>query len=251
MRVHDSQDAAENHKHIFIDPKQLDVRNFGQIGGTIEPHADDLYKAEEKVDVLTLTTVCNETGVPTELYSLNNVIQKVEEKHGREHADKCLLSLYYGRATFRSGVNVGGTEFAATHNIISFNGNVVDWCFDMRFFGEKTRMYDIQSCDERGVVSHEMVKDAVSLIKEVIYECEPIKGSKATGDFLAVANMKAAHARIQKIVPTEEQLKEQERGKGFRDLYRAKGAQHREKSFTKWENRVKSEAKSTGGAEIS
>ncbi len=242
MRIHDSQDETENHKHIFIDPRQLDIRNFGQVGGVIEPHADDLYKEDEKVNVLLLTTVCNETGVPTELYSLNNVIQKVEEKHNKEYADKCLLALYHGRATFRSGVNVGGSEVTATHNIISFNGNVVDWCFDMRFFGKQARMYDVQSCDEKGLVSHEMVKDAVSLIKEVIYECEPVRGSKATGDFLAVANMKSVHARIQKAIPTQQQLEKQERGEGFRDLYRAKGRQHRENSFTKWEDRVKPEA---------
>jgi hypothetical protein len=177
-----------------------------------------------------------------ELYSLNNVLQKVEEKHGREHADKCLLALYYGRAAFRSGVNVGGAEFTTTHNIISFNGDVVDWCFDMRFFGENQRMYDIQSCREDGLISHKMVQDSVSLIKEIIYECEPIKGSKATGDFIAVANMKAAHARIQKVTPTEEQLKKQEEGKGFRDLYRSKGSQHRASSFTEWKDRVSKES---------
>lgn len=237
MRIHDSQDVTENHKHIFIDPRQLDVRNFGQIGGVIEPHADDLYKEDERVDVLTLTTVCNETGVPTELYSLNNILHKLEEKYSRDYADRCLLALYYGRATFCSGVNVGGAEFRATHNIISFNGDVVDWCFDMRFFGKSERMYDIQSCRED--ILHKMVHEAVSLIKEIIYECEPVKGSKATGDFIAVANMKAAHARIQKVTPTEEQLKKQEEGRGFRDLYRSKGSQHRESSFKKWKDRVK------------
>jgi hypothetical protein len=252
MRVHDSQDVTENHKHIFIDPRQLDVRNFGQVGGVIEPHADDLYKEDERVDVLTLTTVCNETGVPTELYSLNNIMQKIEEKHGREYADKYLLALYYGRATFRSGVNVGGAEFTATHDIISFNGDVVDWCFDMRFFGDQQRMYDIQSCHEDGLISHKMVQDAVSLVKEVIYECEPIKGSKATGDFIAVANMKAAHARIQKVTPTEAQLKNQEDGRGFRDLYRSKGSQHRASSFKEWKDRVGTKdqrAQDEGGAD--
>jgi hypothetical protein len=50
--------------------------------------------------------------------------------------------------------------------------------------------------------------------------------------------MKAAHARIQKVIPTEQQLQRQEEGRGFRDLYRSKGRQHRASSFTEWRERV-------------
>jgi len=208
FHLNDIKYPYEDHKELYVKPEGINYKSWGNGGGEILPHCDDLY---EKTDaaLLSLTVAKDETKTSTTFYQTKHIIKDL--------TDKEIEKLSRMKADFISGKNVIGIKYNS-RKVLDYDSKEDDVKIAMDFRIDR-------NTGQRMTTRLRSDSALLDKIGNAFDKYDHISSVPETGTFLIVANQKGLHSRDM-LKLTEEHIERIKTGdveKAPRLLYRSKG----------------------------
>lgn len=205
FKINDIQYPYEQHKVMALKKEGLNIGEWSNGSGEINPHCDDLYEDNE-TDLLSITVSKDKLKIPTIFYMVKFILKTLSD----QEIEKMLKI----QATFLSGINVSGIIKTKTRNVLQMEDGQISIALDFR---------DDKLTGKRMLTRLRSDQKLIEKIKNNLKDITPIYSQPNSGTFFIVNNKKGLHARKElPIKKVEKELQLSDSGPP-RLLYRSKG----------------------------